>query len=148
MNALIKVCKNIQKLNRENILIDIYEKKKMQDFILDKNRYDQLFYQGVDSNGYRLAPYSANTIVIKRRKNQPIDRTTLKDSGDFYDTFVLIFSSDLDFIVGADDSGKNLFDRYGNDILGFTKDNKDEIINEVGNQFVEKTKKQIFKGME
>jgi hypothetical protein len=148
MESLIKLCKNIGKLNRENILIDIYEKKRFQQYVLDKNRLDQLFYQGIDANGYRLVPYSANTVVVKRRKNQPIDRTTLKDTGEFYDTFVLIFSSDLDYMIGADDEDKGLFDRYGNDILGWTKENKDEIIIETQKTFIEKTKSQIFKGLE
>lgn len=42
-------------------------------------------YEGQLSTGAAILPhYSANTVAIKKRKGQPYDRVTLKDTGDFY----------------------------------------------------------------
>lgn len=148
MEELIKLAKKIKSLDRDKILIDIYKKKQVQNEIVDANRIDQLYNQGIDANGNALPAYSATTVAIKRAKGQPTDRTTLKDTGEFYKSFELQFSSDLDVQVGADDTGKDLFERYGENILGFTKENKEKLVKQIQDEFTAKVKAKIFGALE
>lgn len=147
MDRLIKLLKNFQKLNTQDILIKIYTPDKFEKEVLDKNRIDQLYNEGVDSDGIVLPAYAASTVERKRRKGQPTDRVTLKDTGEFYGTFDLIFNSDLDFEIVAEDGEKGLFDRYGSKIVGWTNENKDEIIQDIQTKFIAEVQRIIFKGL-
>jgi hypothetical protein len=78
----------------------------------------------------------------KRKKGQPTDRVTLKDTGDFYSSFqVLPFKGG--FIIDADPikEDTNLFDRYGEDILGLNDENLQLIIKFYLDAFQFETKK-------
>lgn len=57
---------------------------KNNEFIEDGITQKQLFERGEDGKGKKLRGYARTTIAIKRRKGQPTDRTTLKDTGAFY----------------------------------------------------------------
>lgn len=66
---------------------------------------DQLFDRGVDGNNKKLRGYARTTIRIKSRKNQPTDRTTLRDTGKFHRSILvegfplaLEVSSDVDYV--------------------------------------------------
>ena len=72
--------------NIESILFEITNEKDTQDFLIDTLQ-DQLFTTGEDGDGVSLGNYSPITIKIKKRKGQPTDRITLKDTGAFYDSY-------------------------------------------------------------
>ena len=144
MEALVQLVKRFSELNREKILGNVYTNKLQKDLI-DLNTKDQLYDQGIDSNSHVLPEYTANTKQIKRAKGQPVDRTTLKDTGEFYESFKIIVGEDYNFQITADDQGKLLFDRYGKDIVGWTKDNTEKIKKEIGEKFIDETKKFLFK---
>jgi hypothetical protein len=146
MDVLSRLLTNITKLDRESILIQVYN-DAFEKYAIDLNRIDQLFNTGEDSNENALPSYSANTVAIKARKGQPTDRTTLKDTGEFYNTFDLIFNTELDFEIIADDMGKELFDRYGKDIVGWNTENTNEIKEFIQKRFIEIAIKQVEKGL-
>lgn len=100
--------------------------------ILNANR-DQLF-SGRDKQGKEIIPeYKKRTIKIKKKKKQPYDRVTLKDTGDFYKEMFLKIESGKIFIDSKDEKTDKLLEKYdrGNDtILGIPQNNKKETINE------------------
>lgn len=96
-------------------------------FIIDAVTDKQLFDLGEDGKGNRLPGYTRTTIRIKLSKNQPADRTTLKDSGKFHASFRVDAFNDR-FEVKATDEN-NLIERYGIDILRITNDNLRDFLN-------------------
>ena len=65
MNRLSEVINNVKKLDIDQIMLEIYADKDLQEFILDLNKKDQLFDQSIDSEGKKLTPgYSPFTQVL------------------------------------------------------------------------------------
>lgn len=89
---------------------------------------DQLF-QGVNNKGKLIEPkYSKRTIAIKKKKGQPTDRVTLKDTGDFYKGTVVDVRQDIFVIDSADIKSASLQKKYGADIFGLNKSSKSKYI--------------------
>lgn len=98
--------------------------------IIDMNVEDQLFEKGITSKNVRIdsyAPYSPLTLVIKRAKNQPTSRVTLRDEGDFHSSFYIEFTEDSFTIKASDEKAEYLEFAYGSDIFGLTPENKEEL---------------------
>ena len=97
----------------------------MQQFVVFLNTEKQLF-EGVDANEASLksigGDYAPITKFLKAQKGQPFDRITLKDTGDFYDSFSVEALQDA-IIIEADSikEGYDLRDRWGQDILGLSE---------------------------
>lgn len=110
--------------------------KDVQKQILDLNRWAQLFRKGINSDGVSLADvrpkggYTSYTIQLKRQKLQRTDHVTLRDSGEFYDSFRINASNDF-FEIDADPNKDttNLFDEWGVDVLGLTDESKEILSN-------------------
>lgn len=95
-----------------------------EDFILALNYEDQLFDRGVDSNSKALKPpYAESTVSIKKRKHQPTNRVTLRDTGVFHKSFYIYYGSDNFEIMTSDPIEPFLTNRYGPPILGLTDKN-------------------------
>jgi hypothetical protein len=96
--------------------------------IIRLNTENQLFEEGIDSLGHSLGTYRPFTIDIKRKTGLPYDHVTLFQDGTFYRSFRLTYDSESYTIdANGDKSDKNLFDVYGDDILGLTDFNKERI---------------------
>lgn len=98
--------------------------------IIDMNVEDQLFEKGITSKNVRIdsyAPYSPLTLAIKRVKNQPTSRVTLRDEGDFHSSFYIEFTEDSFTIKASDEKAEYLEFAYGSDIFGLTPENKEEL---------------------
>lgn len=98
--------------------------------IIDMNVEDQLFEKGITSKNVRIdsyAPYSPLTLAIKRAKNQPTSRVTLRDEGDFHSSFYIEFTEDSFTIKASDEKAEYLEFAYGRDIFGLTPENKEEL---------------------
>lgn len=101
--------------------------------IVHYNADEQMYKLGQDSKGSVIRPaYSPITVSIKKRKGQPTDRVTLKDTGRFHKTLIVTpkenhveISSDLEY-------AKYLFKRYGDDVLGI----QEEILREFVTRYV------------
>lgn len=99
--------------------------KDVQDEMIRINTEDQLEEEGIDSLGRKLGDYAPSTIAYKRRKGQRYDHVTLKDEGDFYNSFNVKVNVN-EIIIDADDSSKYnkpLFEVWGVDVLGLTDEN-------------------------
>lgn len=99
--------------------------KEWQTKALQLNR-EQL-YSGIDSENRFLGVYSLKTILEKQRKNQPTDRVTLRDTGDFYASLYLV-QKEKSFEIDSKDADQTkvnkLLDVYGENIFGVTEQNK------------------------
>lgn len=93
--------------------------------------------QGIDGNNKKLKSvnarfnnvYSFATIILKEQKGQPVDRVTLRDSGDFYASHNVVLIND-GFEITADTlkEDNDLLEVWGEDILKLTPENLDKVI--------------------
>lgn len=100
-------------------------------YIVDMNSEQQLFEQGVNNLGVSISdyqPYAPFTIEIKHMKNQPTDRVTLRDTGDFHSSFYLLVGTEQFEIKASDPKTEDLIKKYGRQILGLTNENIKELI--------------------
>jgi len=73
--------------------------------------------------GVSLGDYTAYTKSLKQQKGERYDHITLKDTGEFYNSFRIIFTGDaLQIIANPIKDDTNLFKEFGIDIVGLTED--------------------------
>ena len=128
MNDLIVRFEELSRLLGGDMLLDqVLNKSNVKRFIIDLN-HGQL-QSGIDSQGESLGEYAPSTIEYKKRKGQIHTHITLKDSGDFYDSFqVVVTSTDIIIITKPVKSdGTNLIEEYGEDIVGLTPENLEKL---------------------
>ena len=122
--------------------------KENEAYIIDLNAEQQIFEQGVNRLGVKIAdymPYSPLTIQIKREKGQPTDRVTLRDTGEFETSFFLEIGTDRFEIKARDEKTEDLIKKYGRQIFGLTKENIQSIIQEyIYPDVMEETRKIIY----
>lgn len=114
-------------MNVKSALVRTLKRKDVQDYIINLNTEVQLYDEGVDSFGVSLfakSPYTPLTQRIKRAKNQPVNRVTLKDTGDYYKTFKIKPLNNGDFEIDSNPElyGESLFNRWDN-VEGLTDKN-------------------------
>lgn len=101
--------------------------------LIDMNAQDQLYAKGVNRLGVRIdeyQPYRPLTIKVKIEKRQPYDRVTLKDTGEFYDSFYVETAEDRFYIKASDEKTNWLIKKYGAEIFGLANDSLAEFIND------------------
>lgn len=78
------------------------------------------FFKGQDANNKTIIPsYAVTTQVMKRRKGQPFDRVTLRDSGDLYKSISVVAKKDSLIISTSTPYFTYLVDKYdSNTLLG------------------------------
>lgn len=105
------------------------------------NADEQLFAAGVRSDGSNITPpYTPFTVRLKGFKGQPTDRVTLRDTGDFHDSFRLEFQADEFSIVSGDWKEAKLKAKYGDAILGLTDENVQRLIDTIREPLLEDLK--------
>ncbi len=115
--------------------------------LIDMNAQDQLFAKGVNRLGVRIdeyRPYSPFTIKVKIEKRQPYDRVTLKDTGEFYDSFYVETAEDRFYIKASDEKTDWLIKKYGSEIFGLTNESLAEFINDYVKDEAAKKVKEIL----
>lgn len=112
--------------------------------VLRLNTEDQLFERGVDNQGEAVRPaYTANTVAYKRRKGQPTDRVTLKDTGAFHRSFFVLYEAD-EFTLYADDTkAPKLFKKYGNNVIGLTEQSIGHLAERIRPDLIEDLRKEL-----
>tara|TARA_R110000868_G_scaffold261761_2_gene519929 strand:+ start:2444 stop:2923 length:480 start_codon:yes stop_codon:yes gene_type:complete len=103
--------------------------------IVRLNTEDQLFENGIDSTGNFItnqltgsSTYAPFTIKVKQKTGLPYDRITLFQTGRYYGTYRVTYDAESFTIDANGDVGdKNLFDVYGEDILGLTDFNMERV---------------------
>lgn len=152
---LKKRLNNFAKLNANTIVHQIVAQPEFREWAINLIRVKQLFEKGEDGLGKTLrsefaiggAVYSTATEIIKQAKNQKTDVVTLRDSGEFYNSFRLHVARD-GFQVDADTrkSDNDLIDVWGEDILSFNEENLQLIINRIANEMVPMVQKILREG--
>ena len=124
----------LAKLNVNKAIRDVLSDGKVQADIIKLNTNAQLYDLGENSLGIKLSAigggYSPYTKEIKLAKGQPIDRVTLKDTGDFYATFKVNVFANGDFEIVADPikDDTNLFQEWGKEIVGLQAKNLEQVL--------------------
>ncbi len=97
--------------------------------VIKKMQTDEQMFSGINASGNAITPdYAKSTINYKKRKGQPFDRVTLKDSGDFYDSIEIEARTD-DFVISTQITySVYLVAKYA-EILGITDKNLQTFIN-------------------
>lgn len=132
INGLIEKFKKVG----EELYTGEIAKKIVRDndnILIDMNAQDQLYAKGVNRLGVRIdeyQPYRPLTIKVKIEKRQPYDRVTLKDTGEFYDSFYVETAEDRFYIKASDEKTNWLIKKYGAEIFGLTNDSLAEFIND------------------
>lgn len=109
---------------------------------------EQLYEQGINGKGVEIMsyrPYARTTIMKKRRKGQPTDRVTLRDTGDFHAGFRLIFDADGFYISSYDYKTPYLVKRYGQEIFRLSDENFNRVVKMIRRDIIEYLKKEIHK---
>lgn len=114
-----KVEESIIRLPSKILALIFKEIKDNVDALAVRNRVN--LFSGLDSNLRAIQPpYTPTTQRIKQRKGQPINRVTLRDTGDFYRGIDAVFntSSKEINITSSDDKTSDLEDKYGDALIG------------------------------
>ena len=139
LEGVIKILDNAIALNYD-LAFKFAINTTIKNKIIELNTIEQLYNDGIDSEGNILFPfYSDFTIETKIFKNERFDHVTLKDTGDFYNSFSVIVN-DGEIIIEADDSSKYdkpLTSVYGKDIIGLTDESLDIIIDMIRPRIIE-----------
>jgi hypothetical protein len=87
---------------------------------------EQMF-EGRLNDGTPITPaYAAKTIAIKKKKGQPYDIVTLRDTGAFHSSMNAMADNDLIRVGGNVDYENDLQKKYSDKIFGLDKEKKSE----------------------
>jgi hypothetical protein len=119
----------MKSITQKKLMLFLFQNAEFRKLIIDLNTIDQLYNQGVDSRGVSLGDYTAYTKSLKQQKGERYDHITLKDTGEFYKSFRIIFTGDaLQIIANPIKDDTNLFKEFGIDIVGLTEDSMSVVI--------------------
>ena len=129
--------KNLKAIDLTKMLTTILNQNHVRDMIIEFNQ-DRLEDKGTDYDNTKLKTYSSlgsnvytlYTIAQKKKKGQPINRVTLKDSGEFYKSFRVKTVKAITIIIanfnkGNEDISDNL---DTSKVLGLTDKDIDDLI--------------------
>jgi len=89
-----------------------------EDTIIEMN-IGQLYNSGERRDGKKITPeYAPETIAIKKKKGQPTNRVTLRDTFDWQASFWVQYYPDGFEIKASDWKTERLTQKYGDEILG------------------------------
>lgn len=115
---IYKTIAKYAKLDFGNVIFSVLNQDNIKELIIELQQ-ERLFERGTDSEGASLGNYSDYTVEIKREKGQRYDHITLRDTGEFYESFTVTVLKDGIVLDANPNKGTtNLFSEYGIDILG------------------------------
>ena len=143
MEIVKQLAKRALRLKENQLLRISLKNPRLKERIIQLNTQEQLYKKGIDSEGRKLKSgsfsaiindevYAMRTIFEKELKGQPTDRVTLNDTGDFYNSF-RVNATDDEIIITAKTmkQDNDLLEVWGEDILGLTDENLQEIIDRI-----------------
>ncbi len=126
------------KIDQRALLQQIFRSTELQEDIIYYNTINQLFEKGEDKLGRTLESigggYHPYTVEIKLQKGQPVDRVTLKDTGQFYDSWKVVVPNGADYIMLVANpikDGKDINEEWGGYVIGLNRDNMQKVIDYV-----------------
>lgn len=130
LEGVKNILKRARSLNHDHAWRFVID-EQVQDEIVRLNTIDQLYDKGIDSLGDSLGDYSPFTVRVKVYKGQKTSNITLKDTGEFYDSFdVTVYKDGFTISADAQKEDSNLVEEFGIDILGLTDGSIDKLIRE------------------
>ena len=137
---LHNIINNALSFDLDRAFFSLFSQPEFKEMVLLLNRKKQLFKERVNSLGVKLSDvgggYAAYTEDVnagvtftyegESMTKQEGDSPNLYDSGEFYESFEVTVGIGF-FQITADpikDDGTNLFDEWGEDILGLTQESK------------------------
>lgn len=102
--------------------------------IIVKYQQSQLYDKGEDSKGSMIRPaYTPFTVRMKRKKGQPTDRVTWKDTGKLYKSIeVIVRGDEAEINVFNVPYYKKLVEKYGSEVIGI----QEELLKDFVNNYV------------
>lgn len=135
----IKALENFADTLEEETIFAVAQLNEVPDIVRD----EQLF-RGIDGEGRMVRPpYTKKTIQIKLQKRQPVDRVTLRDTGDFYDSLFVLYGDKEFFIVASDPKRAKLQSKYGKDILGMNETSRDILAQKIKPVMIGELRKKV-----
>jgi|SRR5690349_2650332 len=144
MEALLKLIDNVKTLDVGLEFEKFMSRTDARVFTLNLNRWEQLYEQGVDSNGVPLGQYRPYT--LKRKVDPNLSHITLRETGAFYETFRLLTGHGFVEIQANTRKGNEDLEDIHGPVLGLTDDSK-EALGEfmLNNGFADQIKETILR---
>jgi len=126
--AIYTLAQRIATMDEGIIFEIVFNNPLIKNEVIRLNTKEQLFNKGIDSKGDSLGTYSPFTVEQKKKKGQRHENITLEDTGDFYKSFRVSVNK-ISITIDADPikEDNNLFDDFGEDILGLTDESKQKL---------------------
>lgn len=126
MDKLINLAKEVSRIDIHDLINRVLADPDIEEQILDLNRDTQLFDKGINAEGQVIGLYSLATEKLSGGTKKAGTPYTLKDTGQFYESFK-IYLEKMEFYIAANPikGNDNLFEKYGENILGLTQESKD-----------------------
>lgn len=131
MEILKNRLNNFINIDVDQLWVDIIESN--EEYILNLNRYDQLFDKGINSDGVNLdnigGAYTEGYASYKRSLGLPDDRNTLFINGYFYSQFELVVNNE-GFKIEASKAielVRKVLDRFEEKTLGLTSKSENKL---------------------
>jgi len=153
--SIKSVLSKARNLKPDKLLYSIYIRNDIKRIIINLNRINQLT-KGLNSDGETIGVYSIvtditseNTVFIfegnqyEKIAGEPYN---FVDTGDFFRSFQVQVEGD-GFIIFADDNkeDESLTDKYGENILGLSRESLNELAEKITPILIESTRKELFK---
>ena len=123
---LVRLAELFVSIKTGDLLFKVLSRSDVQEFIINLNTEDQLRTRNVDALGVKLSSIGGEySVTTQFLKNTSADKVTLYDTGDYYESFVIIPYRDGSFEIESNTSihGDDLKERWGNNIEGLNKEN-------------------------
>lgn len=141
MSGIAKIDKVIQHFQSFEERLDSIIRQALEEnesAVIELNIYSQLYDEGIRSDGTPVKPkYTKLTVQIKQQLNQPTDRVTLRDTGNFHESFMIVFEDDSFHFTSTDSKTAHLTSKYGKKIFGLTEENLAKVIKQYVTPLVE-----------
>ena len=153
--SIKSVLSKARNLQPDKMLYSIYIRNDIKRIIINLNRINQLT-KGLNSEGETIGVYSVVTDITSentvftfegnRYEKIAGEPYNFVDTGDFFKSFQVQVDGD-GFVIVADDNKENetLTDKYGENILGLTRESLNELGQKIIPLLIDKTRKEIFK---
>lgn len=139
-DVLENMLKNIKKVNADSLAMTVFVFPEVKKYIIKLNLVDQLYNEGIDANDKVIGTYSYTTalangenhyiyngLVSVKKFGEPY---TLFDSGEFYQSFNLVYQKD-GFVITADTQKPDRDLMELGEILGLTEESKNELAKKI-----------------
>lgn len=151
-SGILDVLDKVDAINDSDAWLFALSHDDVRKEIVRLNTEDQLFENGIDSKGRFItnqltgsSTYAPFTVKKKKQAGLPYDRITLFQTGKYYGTYRVTYDAESFTIDSNGDVGdKNLFDVYGEDILGLTDFNMERVNSVILQYYAEWLEKLLY----